>query len=590
MITKNKTKTVLTFAIMAIAVLALTAASASAAVDYNTGDPNDDPNLPPSAATMSTGPAPEVNYLDVANYGTATSTDKWFTGDSAKGQTFTTGSDAALLNSITYQVAATQKAEPVKEYVIRIGTVSGTTFTEIYTETATQDFTWNSSEYMTWTLDTPVLLSPDTEYGIDVGMTSSTTEWPTGIPYINMTADKYDGGMRYTSGTSGIGTDALTLDSTRDRIFHIDMFYANPNATMVYAGVDMITWIGEPVLMDPDISDPSGSDCYWSTDFDDPNAVTISDPDIVTPTVTVNFSLTGPKPILQNAGFELPVFPIDDPDDDPDEGMLIRHTRFQPVDWTPGWSQSQSNTGPDSSIFHGSGAMHYMYSNTYDQVAPEGVNTGYVRTPNKNYDTYLNQHLPIKLQANSQYDLSVLVGQPQKWNSTPCYRDESGPDYHLELVAGGAVVYQTGRTDSPPDAETWDLATLSWTCPPIHVKIGELMEIRLFVHYQNDIPCGDTYGEYQINFDDVRFTVDGSSLYTPLNTITMTLDVGGTADTMDIDVHEDACLAAVAAGIATTGYDASDVNTDCNTDLFDFAELAADWLDEYSATGPVPKL
>ena len=55
---------------------------------------------------------------------------------------------------------------------------------------------------MTWTFATPVLLDPYTTYGIDVGMTSSTSGWHTGIPYINVTADDYAGGTSYTSGAS----------------------------------------------------------------------------------------------------------------------------------------------------------------------------------------------------------------------------------------------------------------------------------------------------------------------------------------------------------------------------------------------------
>ena len=89
--------------------------------------------------------------------------------------------------ALTYQITSTQKAEPTKTYVIRVGTVDvpGATFTQIYSETATQTFTWNASEYVTWTFDSPLLLSANTEYGIDVGMTSSTSAWQTGIPYIN---------------------------------------------------------------------------------------------------------------------------------------------------------------------------------------------------------------------------------------------------------------------------------------------------------------------------------------------------------------------------------------------------------------------
>ncbi|UCG58807.1 MAG: hypothetical protein JSU70_04695, partial [Phycisphaerales bacterium] len=145
--TQNQIKTVSTLATVVI-VIALMASSAG-------------------AATMSaSATAPAVDSTDIANYGTVTGTDKWWSeakvSGRPKGQTFTTGGTDVLLNALTYQVSSNQKAEPTKTYVIRVGTVSGSTFTEIYRETATQTFTWNSSEYMTWTFDSPLLLSANT--------------------------------------------------------------------------------------------------------------------------------------------------------------------------------------------------------------------------------------------------------------------------------------------------------------------------------------------------------------------------------------------------------------------------------------------
>jgi hypothetical protein len=143
----------------------------------------------------------------------------------AKGQTFTTGSLKVMLKSITYQVTASQKAEPTKTYVVRVGTVFSNIFTEIHKETATQTFTWNGGEYMTWTFATPVLLEANTIYGVDVGMTASTSAWQTGIPYINFGGNGYAGGARYASGTNGVGTPQMTYTTTSDRIFHLDMDY-----------------------------------------------------------------------------------------------------------------------------------------------------------------------------------------------------------------------------------------------------------------------------------------------------------------------------------------------------------------------------
>jgi len=183
------------------------------------------------AADMSASTnAPVIDGADIANYGTVSGSDKWWSENStgagsAKGQTFTTGSLKVLLKAITYQVTATQKAEPTKTYVIRVGSVFSNIFTELHTETATQTFTWNGGEYMTWRLETPVLLEADTIYGIDIGLTHSTSGWRTGIPYINMGGNEYPGGSRYTTGQAGVGTPQLNLDGNRDRIFHIDLDY-----------------------------------------------------------------------------------------------------------------------------------------------------------------------------------------------------------------------------------------------------------------------------------------------------------------------------------------------------------------------------
>jgi len=83
---------------------------------------------------------PAITGEDIANDGAVTLTDKWWAENntgagSTKGQSFATGSQNVLLKAITYQIASNQKAEPTKTYGIRIGTFSGTTFTEIRTGT-----------------------------------------------------------------------------------------------------------------------------------------------------------------------------------------------------------------------------------------------------------------------------------------------------------------------------------------------------------------------------------------------------------------------------------------------------------------------
>jgi len=174
--------------------------------------------------------APVVDGGDLANFGTIVNKDKFFADESGSvasrshGQTVTTGDSEMLLRAVTFQVGDGHKAEPTKEYVIRVGTVEGNSVKAVHSESATQSFTWNSLEYMTWTFDEPVPLSPNTLYGVDVVMTNSTSGWSTGIPYLTVTADEYTGGTRYLSETDAPGLMTYTIEEMKqDRVFHLDL-------------------------------------------------------------------------------------------------------------------------------------------------------------------------------------------------------------------------------------------------------------------------------------------------------------------------------------------------------------------------------
>lgn len=185
-----------------------------------------------TAGTMSaSSDAPAVDGDDIANYGAATAADKWWPSEAGSygnagmtiGQTFTTGSGAVLLNAVTFRVR--DATLPTKSYTIRVGEVSGTNFTELASESATQTIATADDDYWTWTFDTPVLLSPNTLYGVDVGLHSSTSEWQTGIPYVHyMSADAYSGGSRFRSGSDGYGVgDSTIVHVSGERVFHLDL-------------------------------------------------------------------------------------------------------------------------------------------------------------------------------------------------------------------------------------------------------------------------------------------------------------------------------------------------------------------------------
>lgn len=186
---------------------------------------------PAHTATVSAAAAaPAVDSQDIANINPSTGDDKWWLGSSSAfgnpgktiGQTFRTGSGALLLKAVTFKVKPA--TEPSKTFTLRVGTIAGTSFSEIHSESATQEIATDAGDYWTWTFDSPVLLSSDTHYGIDVGLNSSTSGWRTGIPYVHYSADAYPDGSRFRSGSEGDGIGDDTIGSlTGDRIFHLDL-------------------------------------------------------------------------------------------------------------------------------------------------------------------------------------------------------------------------------------------------------------------------------------------------------------------------------------------------------------------------------
>jgi autotransporter-associated beta strand protein len=188
---------------------------------------------PGYAGTFSSSTtAPVVNGADIANLATQTGSDKWFfqtsdeanPADAAKGQTFITGSTPVRLKALTYKISSgNMKAAPTT-YVVRLGTLSGTAFTQIVSDTVSQTASTASGAYMTWTFTNPVTLQPSTTYAIDVGMDSGVS-YTTGIPYLSYTANITNAriGSYYDSGDLGAGNATVALTTARDRVFHLDL-------------------------------------------------------------------------------------------------------------------------------------------------------------------------------------------------------------------------------------------------------------------------------------------------------------------------------------------------------------------------------
>lgn len=135
------------------------------------------------------------------------------------GQTFTTGSNPTgyTLSSITLQNEENTINNNTATFTARIGTVSGTSFSAIATETSNNSISYVPNDYMTFAFDTPVALDPDTIYGFDwTSDGSGFTTWAN--------ADtNYADGEAFSSGANHVPDDANLSFHGIDRVFHVDL-------------------------------------------------------------------------------------------------------------------------------------------------------------------------------------------------------------------------------------------------------------------------------------------------------------------------------------------------------------------------------
>lgn len=192
----------------------------------------------------------------------------------------------------------------------------------------------------------------------------------------------------------------------------------------------------------------------------------------------------------------------------------------------------------------------------------------------------------------STYQLSVKIARfSDSWAMWGGYKVEllaggTDEDSHVQYthkVVGGTVIGQEISTEDIA-VDVWNEITVVVDPNPANADLaGEPIQIRLT---SLKIP-GDPNTTY-ICVDDVKITTDAPQ---PLEPVTMTLTVNKqgeaetTSDSVIIDVYDDACDDAceMAKALNPELIDITDHNLDCITDL---ADLAADWMLDYSLVEP----
>lgn len=195
--------------------------------------------------------------------------------------------------------------------------------------------------------------------------------------------------------------------------------------------------------------------------------------------------ITIPVGLISNSGFENPG-PLND-------GEFTESAS--------GWSQGKYDlTAPAVWIEGGVPAGYAGVRNPGETeyilgAAAEGASMGFVQTV-PGFDIGMNQILSTSLQANTQYGLSVKVGNPS------IYNDGLTTSYRIELLAGG-VLLQSATGPSPVDGSAFITASLTHNSGATPAQLGQALEIRL-------LAVNDGSDAYEVDFDDVQLTVTAS--------------------------------------------------------------------------------
>lgn len=171
------------------------------------------------------GSAPTVDDADIAMLNVAGQSDAGgdqghiWSNRPVQGQTFTTGSNVLgyELDAITLRNFNNNVAGNAATWTVRVGTVSGTTFTPITSETSNNSISYVPGDYLTFSYASTINLAPNTTYGFDWGTSGS------GFVTANNANTNYSGGEAFSSGTNSAPDDANLLFRGVDRVFHVNL-------------------------------------------------------------------------------------------------------------------------------------------------------------------------------------------------------------------------------------------------------------------------------------------------------------------------------------------------------------------------------
>ncbi|MCF7955663.1 MAG: hypothetical protein K9M75_07675, partial [Phycisphaerae bacterium] len=377
----------------------------------------------------------------------------------------------------------------------------------------------------------------------------------------------------------------------------------DPNAPIVSAGDNMITWEGEPVTLNATVD---GTDSLWNmadvtyswtaSPADDPKLdVAVSNPGDLETTVTIS-KVPYLKSYLPNGSFEIVTV---------DGGQAVQSYRDY-------WGQYDRPAGATVS------ARQYVNNPAYH--FPEGTipDGDIMLRANSSTSESRADGVAILLgdaayDPTATYELSVAVGRPLEVDppNPNNYTDANWRGYLVQLVVGGQVESTGAGSDNiyggtvvAEDANSIDIPRREWRTsvvtldpsPGLADLAGEPIQIRLLTPDDAD-PAYAT--QTKVFYDDVKLLINGEAgIYiidpgVPSVNMTFTAEEVSTGNTtsssVSIDVYENPCEAAVAAN-PDMQFILGDITEDCTTDMLDLAILASEWLLDYTMQGAEHKL
>jgi len=194
----------------------------------------------------------------------------------------------------------------------------------------------------------------------------------------------------------------------------------------------------------------------------------------------------------------------------------------------------------------------------------------------------------LEFGGSSRYseDITGLMSEIAIWD------EALTEDRIKDLAAGGDVIVKPDpnapSVDAGADMISWSGQAVLMD-PNVVNNDTEVPQRPLSYGWSADPPDG-------LEFDPNEFveapavTITKATDNPSIVTLTLAVTLEGkdpVKDTMTIDVYDDACLAAKAAGLAAI--DPTDFDGNCITNFADFAVMATTWLDDYTLTAPEPK-